>query len=75
MKKIIEINGMHCPKCSAKVENALNAIDGVSAKVNLAKKHAVVTLKTEVADDILKNAVDSLGFEVVSVTEKKVIFG
>lgn len=75
MKKIIEINGMHCPKCSAKVENALNSIEGVSAKVNLAKKHAVVTLKTDVTDDILKNAVDSLGFEVVSVTEKKGIFG
>ena len=75
MKKIIQINGMHCPKCSAKVENALNSIEGVSAKVNLAKKHAVVTFKTDVTDDILKNAVDSLGFEVVSVTEKKGIFG
>ena len=75
MKKIIEINGMHCPKCSARVENALNAIEGVSAKVNLAKRQAVVTLKTEVADDTLKKAVDSLGFEVVSVTVKKGIFG
>lgn len=75
MKKIIEINGMHCVKCAAKVENALNSIEGVSAKVNLAKKVAVCTVKTDVADDTLKNAVDSLGFEVVSITEKKGIFG
>ena len=75
MKKIIEINGMHCPKCAGRVENALNAIDGVNAKVNLAKKQAVVTLKAELADEVLKNAVASLGFEVVSIAEKKGIFG
>lgn len=75
MKKIIEINGMHCPKCAGRVENALNAIDGVNAKVNLAKKQAVVTLKVDVADEVLKNAVASLGFEVVSIDEKKGIFG
>ena len=75
MKKIIEINGMHCPKCSGRVENALNGIDGVDAKVNLAKKMAVVTLKGDVADEKLREAVTALGFEVVSITEKKGIFG
>ncbi len=75
MKKVIEINGMHCPKCKARVENALNAVEGVSAKVDLAKRIAVVTLKSEVSDDTLKNAISSLGFEVVSITKKKGIFG
>ena len=75
MKKIIEINGKHCVKCAAKVENALNAIEGVSAKVNLQKKQAVAAIKGEVADGTLTEAVASLGFEVVSITEKKGIFG
>ena len=75
MKKIIEINGMHCPKCAGRVENALNSIEGVSAKVNLAKKQAVVTLKTDVSDGVFKNAVNSLGFEVISIAEKKVLLG
>ncbi|MBR5322243.1 MAG: heavy-metal-associated domain-containing protein [Clostridia bacterium] len=75
MKKIIEINGMHCPKCAGRVENALNSIEGVSAKVNLAKKQAVVTLKTDVSDGVFKNAVNSLGFEVISIAEKKGLLG
>ena len=75
MKKIIEINGMHCVKCAAKVENALNAIEGVCAKVNLQKKQAVAAIKGEVADGAVAEAVTALGFEVVAITEKKGIFG
>lgn len=75
MKKIIEINGMHCEKCKSRVENALNALDGVKAKVNLAKKNAVVEIKGDVSDDTLKNTVTDLGFEVGQITVKKGIFG
>ena len=75
MKKIIEINGMHCEKCKSRVENALNALDGVKAKVNLAKKNAVVEIKGDVSDDALKNTVTDLGFEVGQITVKKGIFG
>lgn len=75
MKKIIEINGMHCQKCSGRVESALNGIEGVSAKVNLAKKNAVVAIKGDVSDEVLKKTVTDLGFEVVGITEKKGIFG
>ena len=75
MKKIIEINGMHCEKCSSRVEKALNEIEGVSAKVNLAKKSAVVVLQKDVCDDTLKSVVEKLGFSVGEITEKKGIFG
>lgn len=75
MKKVIEINGMHCPKCAARVENALNAIDGVTVKVNLDKKTAVVSLKGEVSDEAMSAAVSELGFEVAKITVKKGIFG
>ena len=75
MKKIIEINGMHCEKCKARAEKALNSLEGVSAKVNLAKKIAVVSIKGEVSDETLKNTVTELGFEVVGISVKKGIFG
>ncbi len=75
MKKVISINGMTCGHCQAAVEKALNAIDGVEAKVNLNKKTATVTLAKPVADETLKNAVTEAGYEVVSVTEKKGLFG
>ena len=38
-KKTISIEGMTCDHCRQSVEKALNAMDGVSARVNLKKKH------------------------------------
>ena len=74
MKKVIEINGMSCGHCQARVEKALNAITGVEAKVELKKNRAVVNLKSEVPDETLKNAVTEAGYEVVSIAEKKGLF-
>ncbi|PYG85891.1 Cu+-exporting ATPase [Ruminiclostridium sufflavum DSM 19573] len=75
MKKIMEIEGMTCGHCQARVEKALNAIDGVAAKVDLKKKIAIVELKTNVDNDTLRSAVSDAGYEVVSVSEKKGLFG
>ncbi len=76
MKKVITVNGMSCQHCQASVEKALSAVQGVaSAKVNLAKKTATVTLASEVADSALMKAVSDAGYEPVSVTEKKGLFG
>ncbi len=74
MKKVIEINGMSCGHCQARVEKALNAITGVEAKVELKKNRAVVNLKSEVSDETLKSAVTEAGYEVVSIAEKKGLF-
>ncbi len=75
MKKIIEIKGMSCGHCQASVEKALNAIEGVEAKVDLKRNIATVDLKTDINDETLKNAVIDAGYEVVSVIEKKGLFG
>jgi copper chaperone CopZ len=75
MKKEIAINGMSCGHCQARVEKALNAIPGVEAKVDLKKKIALVSLTAEVADDVLMSAVTEAGYEPVSVTVKKGLFG
>ena len=74
MKKIIEINGMSCGHCQARVEKVLNAIEGVDAKVELKKNRAVVTISKEVSDETMKEAVTEAGYEVVSITEKKGLF-
>jgi copper chaperone CopZ len=75
MKKEISIKGMNCAHCQARVEKALNALPGVTAKVDLKKNIAVVDSKNEVADETLKKAVNDAGYESVSVTEKKGLFG
>jgi len=66
-EKTLQIKGMSCGHCSARVEKVLNAIDGVEAKVDLESNSAKVTLTKEVSDDALRNAVDAVGYEVVSV--------
>ena len=65
--KTLTIEGMHCPHCSARVENALGELSRVSAKVNLGAKTATVTMKKEHTDAELKKAVEELGFTVTEI--------
>ena len=66
--KIISIEGMHCAHCSKRVEEALKNIKEVkSVKVNLEEKNAEVILKTDIANETLKAAVEDIGFEVTGV--------
>jgi copper chaperone CopZ len=68
MKKVMNIEGMRCPHCSANVEKALCSIEGVkSAVVDLAAKTATVEAEEAVSDAALTEAVDNLGFEVKSI--------
>ena len=67
MKKTMMIEGMMCAHCSGRVEKALNAIDGVTAKVDLEAKTAHIQLSKEVSDETLKNAVTEAGYEVVGL--------
>ena len=65
--KILTVEGMHCAHCSARVENALKELSGVSAKVDLSAKTATVTMKKEHTDDELKKVVEELGFNVTEI--------
>ena len=68
-KKTVHIGGMTCEHCVQSVKKALNEIEGVSARVDLQKKEAVVSYDREIANDVLKKAVEKAGFQVVSITE------
>lgn len=74
MKKIVEIEGMHCAHCQATAEKALNEIDGVNAKVDLKKKRAMITLENDIPDQLIKDILKEVNFEVVSIKEKKGLF-
>ena len=66
--KTIFINGMSCGHCSKRVEEALKSVNGVkSVKVSLEDKKADIILKNDVDNEILNNAVEDVGFEVVNV--------
>ena len=68
MTKTMTVEGMSCGHCSSRVEQALNAIDGVTATVNLEAKTATLQLASEVPDDTLRKAVEDAGYEVGSIS-------
>lgn len=66
--KTIIVNGMSCGHCSKRVEVALKSVNGVkSVKVSLEEKKVDIILKNDVDNNVLKNAVENVGFEVVNV--------
>ena len=69
MEKTMKIEGMMCGHCEATVKKALEALDGVDhADVSHEQEQAVVTLKADVADDVLKKAVEDKDYNVVSIS-------
>lgn len=66
-QRTVTIEGMTCEHCKARVESRLNALDGVYAKVNLKKKIALVYMEKDVSDEVLKKAVENVGYHVVDV--------
>lgn len=69
MTKTISIDGMMCAHCQAHVQQALEAVAGVSAvEVSLEEKKAVVTLTGDVSDQTLMDAVTQAGYTPVGCT-------
>ena len=68
MTKTMNIEGMMCGHCEARVKKALEALAGVeSAEVSHEKGTAVVSMSADVADDTLKEAVEAQDYEVDSI--------
>ena len=68
MEKTLKIEGMMCSHCEARVKKTLEALPQVEqAAVSHQAGTAVVTLKSPVADEVLKKAVEDQGYTVLSV--------
>ena len=68
MTKTMHITGMMCGHCEARVKKVLEAIEGVSeAAVSHEAGTAVVTLTGEVADSVLKEAVEAQDYPVTAI--------
>lgn len=65
MAKKVTIEGMMCQNCVKHVSNALNALPGVTAEVDLDSKTATVT--GDVTDEAIKAAVTEAGYEVTAI--------
>ena len=67
MSKTMKIEGMMCPHCSGRVEKVLNALDGVTATVDLHGGTASITCEASVTDELLRKTVEDAGYDVVSI--------
>jgi len=68
MTKTMKIEGMMCPHCEKAVKTALEELAEVeSAEVSHEAGTAVVTLNTEVDNDLLKQTVEAKDYKVISV--------
>ena len=64
--RTLKIEGMMCAHCVAHVKKALEAIDGVTADVDLAAGTAVVHMASPVSDEQLQKAVEDAGYTVTA---------
>lgn len=66
-QRVLSVEGMHCESCQARIEKAIDRLDGVVCKTNLHKKTATVTFSQPVSDDTLKEIVEKLGYRVTDI--------
>lgn len=68
MTKTMNIEGMMCGHCEARVKKALEALDAVSeAAVSHESGTAVVTLRSDISDEKLKETVEAEDYKVTSI--------
>ena len=66
--RTIDVDGMTCEKCILKVVRALEKVDGVTiAAASLEKQSALVGLKENIDDDILREAIRKAGYSAGTI--------
>ena len=63
----LQLTGMSCASCAAKIERSLNDLDGVQATVNFAVERAHVEHGEQVSEHDLIHAVESTGYHAAVI--------
>ena len=67
-RRFLKVDGMSCSNCAIRVENSLNSLEGVYARVNLMEAEVDVRMKKELSDSVLKETVKDAGYTVYRIT-------
>jgi copper chaperone CopZ len=65
--KEVYIEGMTCENCKNRIERMVNRMDGVSCKVNLKKKVAIVSYDREIDEEELRRTIEKLDYKVTKI--------
>ena len=63
----LTVDGMHCSNCATRVENALNAKEGIWASVKLETKSVLVRSKNPIERDELSKAISDAGYTLIKI--------
>lgn len=69
MKKKILIEGMSCGHCVSHVAEALEEIGASDIIVNLEQKNAIVKIGEDTTDEVIKDAIEDAGYDVIGIEE------
>ncbi len=68
MKKTVKIEGMMCPHCEARVKKILEETPQIeSAEVSHISKTAVITLKDDLDNAMIKEIIEAQGYSVIEI--------
>jgi copper chaperone len=67
MKKKILLEGMSCNHCVNHVTEALKEIGATDVEVILDKKLATAEVREDITDEVIKEAIEEVGYEVISI--------
>ena len=66
---ILTVEGMVCVACAEKIENALNALEGIWATVDVNTKQVLVRTKFPIREQLLRDTVNNIGaYTVMSIS-------
>ncbi len=67
---LLTVDGMVCTNCAARVENALNELEGVWASADVEHGTVTVRMKQQVEENLLRDTVNHIGgYTVMKVTQ------
>ena len=61
---VFTVSDMHCENCKRRVEEAVNALSGVSCRVDLKKGRVTVYAESEIDRDAIKRRIEQAGYSV-----------
>ena len=64
----VKIEGIRCESCRRTLMAKLNELNGISAKVSLENKTAIISYEHPVDEAEIVKVVEKAGFEVVEIT-------
>ena len=67
---VLNVEGMKCGHCSARIVSVLNKIDGVEAVADLEAKTVTMRTKIELDDEFIKETVAKIGDFAVTAVNK-----